>query len=74
MVSATFKFSCACFFATSGYNQWLLCGVLAVGLPDHPQCLFHEVLTLPHAVALQRQAVQCLALVVQRSVRVFFSA
>ena len=28
------------------YNCRLLGGVLAVGLPDHPQCLFHEVLTL----------------------------
>ena len=47
------------------YNCRLLCGVLVAGLPDHTQCLFHEVLTLPHAVALHGQFVQCLALGVQ---------
>ena len=54
-------FSVCVFF----YNCRLLCGVLVAGLPDHTQCLFHEVLTLPHAVTLYGQFVQCLALGVQ---------
>ena len=47
----------------------LLCGVLAVGLPDHTQCLFHVVLTLPHALEVLAQFVHGLAPVIQWCVR-----
>ena len=53
-------------------DRGLLCGVLAAGLPDHPQCFFHEDFTLgPVALhpLLYGSVPHGLALLVQGSVR-----
>ena len=53
-------------------DRGLLCGVLAVGLTYHPQCLFHEDLTLgPVALHLLRDGpgLHGLALGIQWCVR-----
>ena len=46
-------------------NQWLLCGVLARGLPDHPECFLYVLLALPVVVLVDGLVVPGLALGVQ---------
>ena len=59
------------FLCVNFCNQWLLCGVLAVGLPDHPQCFFYVLLALPVVVLVDGLLVPGLALCVQGCVRTF---